>query len=269
MSFKNEKFSTREWIFLILILLLIQFLIHWLSMKYGGSSSALGYVSFAGTVVSILLGLIAIIYSFVQSISQSSSAVEIREQIERLISAGEKITDSKNEIHKSAQELREITTHLGGQLNENTTATNKITDILSDVSKTSSVFSKPEDKTDETSYSLFNSNKIWSSISLIIIGEAIKRSWSVTDLKENILTPLSSELKISFDLTVGMTLGMLFCLESEGFIEYLNDDDNINSPIVDVGVFQTKLESIIRVTQATKAKQFTCLWKIIKNIDSK
>lgn len=269
MAIKNDKFSTREWILLIIILLLIQFLIHWLSIKYGGSSSALGYVSFAGTVVSILLGLIAIIYSFVQSISQSSSAIEIREQIERLISAGEKITDSKNEIHKSAQELSEITAHLSGKINENTNATNKITDFLSDVSKTSSAFSKPEDKTDEFSYSLFNSNKIWSSISLIIIGEAIKRSWSVKDLKEKILTPLSSELGISFDLTVGMTLGMLFCLESEGFIEYSGDDDNMQSQIIDIGVFQTRLEPIIKETKNTKMKQFNSLWEIIKNIDTK
>jgi hypothetical protein len=266
MARNKKKLSTREWILLIILLLLTQFLIHWLSLRYGGSTSALGYVSFAGTVVSILLGLIAIIYSFVQSVSQNSSAVEIREQTERLVAAGKKINHSKNEIHKTALELSEITTHLSGKISENTNATNKITDILTDISKTSNTFSTPEDKTDETSYSLFKSNKIWSSIALIIIGEAIKNSWSVKDLKEKMLIPLSEELEVSSDLTTGVTLGVLFCLESEGFIDYLNDSSD--SQIIDVGVFQSKVELLINEVKKTNKKEFKVLWKIIDKINT-
>jgi hypothetical protein len=261
----REKFSTREWIFLITILLLIQFLIHWLSLNYGGSTSALGYVSFAGTVISILLGLIAIIYSFVQSISQTSSAVEIREQIEKLISAGEKITNSKNEIHKSAQELGEITKNLSGRINENTDATNKISNILFEASQASNIEPDPNTKSQESAYSLFSTDKIWATIALVAIGETIKRKWTVKEAKEMIINPVASELGMSVELAAGMMLGIIFCLESEGYIKLGADDNDL--PIADAGVFKDRLDSIIPDTLGSANKQFEVLWRIINNLE--
>ncbi|WCH32275.1 hypothetical protein ONZ60_03945 [Aeromonas salmonicida] len=44
-----KKLETREWIFVILITVLIQFIIQASAWLYGGNSGALGYLSFAGT----------------------------------------------------------------------------------------------------------------------------------------------------------------------------------------------------------------------------
>ncbi|WP_425543427.1 hypothetical protein, partial [Aeromonas salmonicida] len=65
-----KKLETREWIFVILITVLIQFIIQASAWLYGGNSGALGYLSFAGTAVSIILAVLAIIYSFLQSSAQ-------------------------------------------------------------------------------------------------------------------------------------------------------------------------------------------------------
>jgi len=262
---KESKLSTREWILTIIILLLVQFLIHWISLKYGGSTSALGYVSFAGTVVSILLGLIAIIYSFVQSVSQSSSAIEIREQIERLVTAGEDITKSKDALHDSAFTIRSITENLSNQINENTTATNKIAGMFSDAKQILSSDQTEKDKTAEASYTIFSSSRIWVSMSCVILGEAIKRKWSLADTKKHLLAELAIELDMSADLTAGVVLGVLLCLEGEGFIQY--NDAKPDTSIQDVGKFQTNLIEIIPHTKETNHKEFIALWKIIDKLD--
>ncbi len=59
-----KKLETREWVFIMLIVVLIQFIIQASAWLYGGNSGALGYLSFAGTAVSIILAVLAIIYSF-------------------------------------------------------------------------------------------------------------------------------------------------------------------------------------------------------------
>lgn len=264
MTKKTKKISTREWILIIIILSLTQFLIHWLSMKYGGSASALGYVSFAGTVVSILLGLIAIVYSFVQSISQNSSAVEISEQIKRLITAGEDITKSKEELLKSASILSGIIDNLGSQLKENTNATNKIAGIFSDAKTILSSDPKSKDATDEKSYSIFSSNRVWISIACICIGEAIKRKWTLDNVQTNIIEPLANEIGITEDLASGVLLGIVLCLESEGFISY--KDDNPEEVLLDVGKFQTRLNELIPDTLGSKHKEFHHLWNIVNNL---
>ncbi|WP_376882698.1 hypothetical protein [Aeromonas salmonicida] len=79
-----KKLETREWIFVILITVLIQFIIQASAWLYGGNSGALGYLSFAGTAVSIILAVLAIIYSFLQSSAQEKSSLNISTQVANL-----------------------------------------------------------------------------------------------------------------------------------------------------------------------------------------
>lgn len=90
MSEKNS-FSKREWILFIIILLIIEGFIFWVSFQFAGNSSALGYVSFAGTLISIILAVLAIGYTYGESQQQKNSSNTLANQIESLIQIKEKL----------------------------------------------------------------------------------------------------------------------------------------------------------------------------------
>lgn len=89
MSEKN-KFSKREWIHLIITLSIVQAAIWFVSFVYANNSSALGYISFAGTIISIILAVLAIGYTYGESQQQKSSSQTLANQIDELV----KIKDS-------------------------------------------------------------------------------------------------------------------------------------------------------------------------------
>lgn len=97
--------KTREWLYIIFIVILLQFIIQAAAWLYGGNSGALNYISFAGTIVSIILAVLAIVYSFVQSISQQTSSEKISNQVEKLINVTNKIETSKEGLSDAAKHL--------------------------------------------------------------------------------------------------------------------------------------------------------------------
>lgn len=100
--------KTREWILLILLLSVVQAFIWFLSHTYSGSNNALGYVSFAGTIISIILAVVAIIYNFTESVGQKNKSDLISIQIEKLRDVVANIdikSDSLNVISEISQEL--------------------------------------------------------------------------------------------------------------------------------------------------------------------
>src|SRR6266571_6692460 len=97
--------STREWFYLIAVVVLLEFIFLHSVYTYGTDKEVLAYSSFAGTITSIILALIAIIWGFVQTITQQNSAVELGKQIDSLKDAGKNVTGS-------AEALTEGLTHL-------------------------------------------------------------------------------------------------------------------------------------------------------------
>jgi hypothetical protein len=77
----SKKIETKDWIYLFIISLFLQFIIYYFSFIYGGSVKALGYVSFAGTLISILLAIIAIGYTYGESIKQKTSSDQLLVEI--------------------------------------------------------------------------------------------------------------------------------------------------------------------------------------------
>jgi len=77
----TKKIETKDWIYLFIISLFLQFIIYYFSFIYGGSVKALGYVSFAGTLISILLAIIAIGYTYGESIKQKTSSDQLLVEI--------------------------------------------------------------------------------------------------------------------------------------------------------------------------------------------
>ncbi|HAS6172320.1 TPA: hypothetical protein I7149_20120 [Vibrio vulnificus] len=103
-----EKLKTREWLFVLVIIILIQFIIQASAWLYGGNSGALGYLSFAGTAVSIILAILAIMYSFLQSSSQEQSASNISNQVMKLVDVVDNIDMSKSELSETLSHLKSV-----------------------------------------------------------------------------------------------------------------------------------------------------------------
>ncbi|MCD1209482.1 hypothetical protein B4949_17620 [Vibrio cholerae] len=88
--------------------MLVQFCVQFAAFLYAGSESALGYISISGTIVSIILALLAIIYSYYQSTSQVNSSSSLNSQIGKLIEIVDKIKTNKDDFGSELAHLAEI-----------------------------------------------------------------------------------------------------------------------------------------------------------------
>ncbi len=104
----NNKFSTREWWMFIILIVLIQWLIHFWSTEALSSSAMVNYVSFAGTLASTILAVLAIIYSFVQSASQQTTSETISREVHRLQSIVSSVNESTSKVNESLEKLPHI-----------------------------------------------------------------------------------------------------------------------------------------------------------------
>lgn len=87
----KTKFTTREWILSIIILLIVEAFIFWVAFQFAGNSSALGYVSFAGTLISIILAMLAIGYTYGESQQQKNSSATLATQLDSLVKIKDKL----------------------------------------------------------------------------------------------------------------------------------------------------------------------------------
>lgn len=278
---KNKKtLSTREWCLVIAILSLIQFFVHWVSYQFGGSPNALGYVSFAGTLVSIMLGLIAIIYSFVQSISQSTSVVEIREQVERLIVAGNEISESGRIIHFASQEVNGLVGDLASKVIENTSTSKEMlgrfSKLASDLNLLSPMHERISSKSlvdEEGASDADNKSSILDSKRMIIrfialcIYEAAKRKLTSEQVEALILPRLASSTGVDVNYLVGAFNAVLFAIEAEGHASF--DIKNAGGEVIKVSEeFDTMVRDGIPETMTGDEPLFNKFWQVINEFSS-
>ncbi|MBL0458638.1 hypothetical protein JD499_15755 [Aeromonas enteropelogenes] len=109
---KLKKFKTSQWILIVIIMSLGQLLIHYYSTQVMSGSEVINYVSFAGTIVSIILAVLAIVYSFYQSFTQQNNVDSISREIERLKETAIDIKVSSNSIKKASKFLPKIVDEL-------------------------------------------------------------------------------------------------------------------------------------------------------------
>ena len=57
----------KDCLFIAMILLLSQYIIFQWTYNFGSDKNLLDHISFAGTIISIILAIVAIIYSFIQA----------------------------------------------------------------------------------------------------------------------------------------------------------------------------------------------------------
>lgn len=87
----KRKWDERDWWFFISLISLLQACIWFLSYHYGTGSSALGYISFAGTLISIILAVLAIGYTYGESLQQKNTSTALATQIQDLMDIKERL----------------------------------------------------------------------------------------------------------------------------------------------------------------------------------
>lgn len=114
-EYKNrKKLSTREWVMVCVLIILIQLLLHYWTSESMNSGEVLAYVSFAGTIVSIILAVLAIIYSFVQTQAQQATSDSISREIFRLTDVATRIDTTSRGVTTAVSELPAVMTQLTG-----------------------------------------------------------------------------------------------------------------------------------------------------------
>lgn len=123
---EKTKFTKREWIHLIITLSIIQAFIWWISFQFSGSSSALGYISFAGTLISIILAVLAIGYTYGESQQQKNSSLTLVNQIEELVKIKDDLKIQADALESMQNLKNDITTFKEEVLNHFFETKNKI-----------------------------------------------------------------------------------------------------------------------------------------------
>ncbi|SDF20527.1 hypothetical protein [Phytopseudomonas seleniipraecipitans] len=220
---KGIKFKRREWLFLLLIVVLVQLILHQVSLYYGSSSTALGYVSFAGTIVSILLGLIAIIYSFVQSISHANSVAEIKSQVKHLVSAGDRIVKLEKRLDSSAVKIERLTDNYIASIDENTKASLVVAQNIKDVYQVGEVMGAG-DRSDGH----FSSGYTWLNIGCAIVWWAVVNNKTAYDFEIELGDVLARELDVHQEFLSGLMVAMSAMLDDKGVIEVTNVNEGVS-----------------------------------------
>ena len=104
--------KTRDWLFTIVLLLLSEYILFNWTYSFGSDKNLLDHLSFAGTIVSTLLAVIAIFYGFLQSESQNRSSAQIASQISSLKDVVKDIDLSKDKFSGELDRIGEIVTKL-------------------------------------------------------------------------------------------------------------------------------------------------------------
>lgn len=115
MPAKKYEMTTLNWVFLTIILALVQAFIWYAAFENASSSSALNYVSFSGTLISIILAVLAIGYTYGESVSEKnkgdnlSSQINVLEEVIKSIKSEtehlENISDISDNLIKLRDEL--------------------------------------------------------------------------------------------------------------------------------------------------------------------
>lgn len=142
----NKTFSKREWFFVIALVSVIQGAIWYASFVNSNSGSALNYVSFAGTLISIILAVLAIGYTYGESLSQKNKSDNVTSQIAVLNEVIRSITiESKNleQISTISDEL----TRFASKFDESILRTQeKVTDVSNSLGKLFTEYDKYKEK---------------------------------------------------------------------------------------------------------------------------
>lgn len=106
----DNKFRKREWFAAITIIVLLLCFAFYAAWVNAGNKNALSYISFASTIVSIILALLAIGYTYGESILQKTSSDSIKSQISVLTELISKISEQTSAMDSITNISKSLTT---------------------------------------------------------------------------------------------------------------------------------------------------------------
>lgn len=101
-------FSRREWLMIIAILLMIESWILNISYSFHTDQGVINYISFASTIASLLLAILAIIYGFYQADGQKKSTSVIETQLGMMGTLQDSVKKSSDDIEKSLYQMQAV-----------------------------------------------------------------------------------------------------------------------------------------------------------------
>lgn len=105
----SSRFKSREWILLILLIALVEYVIFFWSNLFGDVEDVVRTVSFAGTIVGIILAVLAIVYSYYQNFAQRRDSQNLATQIEFLRSVIQNVDGSTDTLIDQLSKLDSMT----------------------------------------------------------------------------------------------------------------------------------------------------------------
>ncbi|QSR47261.1 hypothetical protein [Aeromonas veronii] len=108
MKIERAWLSNREWIFVIILVILSQFILHQYASNMMNETQVINYISFSGTIVSIILAILAIVYSFFQSITQQSNSDKIASNLESLTGVASTVNSSVDKMTSQVDTLNTV-----------------------------------------------------------------------------------------------------------------------------------------------------------------
>lgn len=129
----NKYFDSKDYNYWLFILVLL--LVGLSTSQFGNNVSVLNYVSFAGTITSILLAVVAIIYSFFQNFSNINLN-------QKLIESADKIEKSIANIDSASKDISSTSSSIDNATNKMDSSSEKIESLIDTVNNSLEVFNK-------------------------------------------------------------------------------------------------------------------------------
>lgn len=267
---EKSPFTKREWLFVIFIIMLVEFIVGSISLFYSKSASALGYISISGTVVSIILAFLAIIYSYYQSASQANSSSSLNGQIEKLISIVDTIKTNKSDFSKELTQLTDIREKIESSFQLQRSSHAQMQELNESVNALrnndlSGVYSSTEHHDNFDSLIIEGDNSI--HITLLIIYYADQAGIEYENIWQILGSPVINilhEQKISSEITEyfkGSIFGIISALKALAFIEVTSEklpitiDDKYEKDFIQFQKFiSTREEKLYKEIIATLEK---------------
>lgn len=232
------KLSTREWILSIIIISVIQGFIWYASFVNAGNGSSLNYVSFAGTLISIILAVLAIGYTYGDSLSQKSQTNGVNEKIAILNEVLKNIqieSSNLDKISEISQQLIHFDESIKSHLDSTNTKFDGISEALSSIKENSGKDDKSENLDDTIFLKVAKPNKIVNQVLYLCFlqmdGNIYKGNLHVVEeVLDSQIDELSQENDKDYStylhILTGMIISSISVYNSINVIDKIEIDEN-------------------------------------------
>lgn len=285
-----KKLSTREWILITSLLMLVEYLISSNSYIFRDDQTLLNYISFASTIASILLAVIAIIFSFIQSDSGAKANNKLVDRLDEFKSIYNKILRNSNKSDDQLERLSSITDILNELKISMENSSDKLVSIENKTLKIHEVHKNVKDEITRLNNQKELSNNIThdksshnENIARLVLRKSTTHADIITyalnkvaetnekitlfDFVEKYLTPLSDDVNTNETTFLNklvlhwITFTILHILNSANLIYFSENDKYI--------VIKEELsENLATFSKEIKLLELDLMKKAVKHIDS-